>query len=81
MLFKLEHSAVRPVGTFFASFALSLDPEGADVGTVPLVVGRGAGKLGQHGADGLGLAHLTYGGGTVCLGDLDTVGAVGIRCE
>jgi len=38
----------RPVGTFFAALALSFDPKGTNVGSVSLVVGRGAGQLGQQ---------------------------------
>jgi len=45
---KLDPVPDRPVGTFFAALALSFDPKGTNVGSVSLVVGRGAGQLGQQ---------------------------------
>ena len=54
---KVKRQPPSPVGTFFPSLALSLHPEGADVRSVSLVVGRGSGQPHEEVAGSLGLAH------------------------
>ena len=65
-----------PVGTLLPPLALSLDPEGADVGPVALVVRRGAGQALQGivlvGGD---LTQGARGGRAVALSQL----AVGLK--
>lgn len=50
----------QPVRAFLSSFTLSLDPEGADMRSVTLVVWCSSGQFEQHITVRLGLADIPY---------------------